>query len=155
MAGMPLVGTLCVGLYAAYLGAKNWSQAITAAEQQAVVERLLNGLLAKRNATQRNAADRIDAAPVRRAFPRQWKLDLQQPLRGRVIFIRRTNDKGEVELRGHKVHVDSNWVHRLVRAEVDLTAEQIRIFALRRREPVQQPQLKAVAYQTPRRRFIE
>lgn len=100
-------------------------------------------------------ADRIDAAPPRRPFPHNWKLDLQQPLRGRVIFIRRTDDKGSIELLGRTTPVNPNWVHRLVRAEVDLSAGQIQIFALRRREPDKQPLLKTLAYKTPKRRFIE
>ncbi len=37
---------------------------------------------------------------------------------GTLIYIRRTNDSGNVDLLGHCFEVDLHWVHRLVRAEV-------------------------------------
>jgi hypothetical protein len=58
-------------------------------------------------------------------------------------------------LLGHRFEVDPLWPHRLVRAEVDLDANRIRFFALRRREPNHQPQLREVSYTLPRRRFQE
>ena len=84
------------------------------------------------------------SAPARAAFPAAWELDLQRPLRGTVIFLRRTNEQGEVELLGRRFRVDPLWPRRLVRAEVDLTKQQIRFYRLRRREPSQQPLIKTV-----------
>jgi transposase len=101
------------------------------------------------------AAARIEAAPARRPFPEVWALDLQAAPRGRIIYLRRTGATGGVELLGRHFEVDATWPHRLVRAEVDLDAGQIRFYALRRRDPAHQPLLREVAYKLPRRRFQE
>ena len=98
---------------------------------------------------------RIEAAPRRRLFPRSWKLNLQAQLIGCIIYLRRTDAHGRVSLLGHSVMVDRSWPHRLVRAHVDLTAHQIRFYALRRREPNWHPLLKTVAYHFPERKFID
>lgn len=75
---------------------------------------------------------RIEAAPRRRLFARSWKLNLQARLMGCIIYLRRTDAHGWVSLLGHTFMVDRSWPHHLVRAHVDLTAQQIRFFALRR-----------------------
>jgi hypothetical protein len=103
---------------------------------------------------QRTAARRA-AAPPRRAFPAGWELDLGRPLGGRVIYLRRTDDAGVVTLLGHRWAVSGTWCHRLVRAEVDLGRGRVRFYALRRREPKQQPLLLTVPYQVPTKRFQE
>lgn len=91
-------------------------------------------------------AARIDAAPTRRPFPAPWRLDLRAPLRGRILYLRRTDDQGRVEVLGHRFLVTPQWPHRLVRAEVDLDAGVIRCFALRRRDPTYQPLLKEIPH---------
>jgi len=101
---------------------------------------------------QRTAA-RIEGAPLRRPFPVRFTFELQSSLRGRVVFIRRTNDNGAVELLGHQFTTSRHWPHRLVRAEVDLDAQAIHFHALRRRDPEDQPLLRTVKYQPPARRF--
>jgi transposase-like protein len=103
---------------------------------------------------QRRAA-RIEAAPERRPFPAKWKMNLQAHPEGRVIFLRRTTGTGEAQLLGRAFLVDPLWQHRLVRAEVDLKAGQIRFYALRRQAPSEQPLRKETAYELPRRRFVE
>lgn len=100
------------------------------------------------------SAARIEAAPARRPFPSDWTQDLQM-LRGRVIFLRRTDAKGRASLLGHTFDVDGKWAGRLVRAEVDLDGKRIRFHALRRREPSWQPMLKTHRYQPPTWRFTE
>jgi len=105
-------------------------------------------------ARQKHAA-RIEAAPSRRASPKRWRLNLQKHPQGTLIYIRRTNDRGRVNLLGHQFLVDCNWVHRLVRAEVDLKAGKINFYALRRREPTEQPLLKTTHYELPRKPFKE
>lgn len=99
-------------------------------------------------------AGRIEAAP-RRAFPAQWRLDLQAPLRSTIIFLRRTSEQGTATLLGRRFDVDLSWSHRLVRCEVDLDAHRIRFSALRRRDPMHQPLLRELEYTIPARRFIE
>jgi transposase len=106
-------------------------------------------------AARSRAAARIESAPSRRPFPKRWRLNLQKHPQGKIIYLRRTNDKGRVNLLGHTFAVDPHWLHRLVRAEVDLYANQLRIFALRKREPTDQPLLKQIAYTLPRKRFKE
>jgi hypothetical protein len=100
-------------------------------------------------------AQRIAGAPQRRGFPQPWELDLQVPLQGRVIYLRYTNEQGSVSLLGRSLLASPVWSHRLIRAEVDLTLGQIRIHALRRRQPDEQPLLSTHAYQPPQRRFTE
>jgi hypothetical protein len=106
-------------------------------------------------AYRRRAAARIEAAPLRRRFPTDWTLDLQAPVNGQIIFLRRSTEHGSVRLLGRSFTVDSLWCHRLVRCEVDLSAEQIQFYALRRRDPDSQPLLASVPYVPPRKPFHE
>lgn len=98
----------------------------------------------------KNAA-RGERAPSRRPFPKRWQFDAQAKVSGRIIFIRRSSDKGTVDLLGHRFEVAVHWVHRLIRCEGDIDAKEIRFYALRRREPKQQPLLRKVSYQLPSR----
>jgi len=43
---------------------------------------------------------------------------------GMVIYLRRTDEFGAIRVLGHRLEVDAQWVHRLVRAEVDLEANK-------------------------------
>lgn len=104
-------------------------------------------------AARQQSALRRERAPHRKAFPKQWHLDLQKPLQGRVVFLRRTNDRGEVELLGHRYLVDKLWIHRLVRAEVNLTQGSIRFYRLRRRQPEQQTLATTIKYNIPKKPF--
>jgi transposase len=106
-------------------------------------------------AVRQRSAPRRDSAPARMAFPADWELDLQRPLQGMVIFLRRTTEQGEAEVLGRRYPVDPLWPHRLVRAEVDLTRGRIRFYRLRRREPKQQPLLKTITYKPPSKAFHE
>jgi hypothetical protein len=104
-------------------------------------------------AARARAASRIEGAPPRRPVPVDWKLDLQAPLRGRIIYLRRTNDKGYASLLGHSLVVTPDWCHRLVRAEVELEGGTIRFYALRRKEPTWQPLIREITHRLPQRRF--
>jgi len=130
--------------------AKVWSR-FTHASRRALQFRSARFVTAAR----RRAAARIENAPPRRAFPDDWRLDLQAPLQGCVVFLRRTDAKGQASVLGHLFPVNANWPHRLVRAEVNLTRERIRFYALRRRDPSYQPLLREVHYDFPKRRFHE
>src|SRR5918999_4265439 len=103
------------------------------------------------DASHARSAARIEAAPQRQELPAKWKFDPKKKVDGRLIYIRRTNDKGEVSVLGHQFGVDERWVHRLVRSEVDIDVRVIRFYALRRSVPDQQPMLRKVAYQLPLR----
>src|SRR3954447_19192080 len=106
-------------------------------------------------ALRRHRADRIEAAPPRGAFPEHWRLNLQARLKGRMVFLRRTDAEGRAEVLGRGFDVDRHWAHRLVRAEVDLDAGVIRFYRLRRREPGDQPLLKEVVHRIPSKPFHE
>ncbi len=104
-------------------------------------------------ASRRSRWARIEAAPRRLPFPADWELDLDAPLQGRAIYLRRTDEQGYVDLLGHRLHVAVNWPRRLVRAEVNLNQGTVSFYALRRREPDTQPLLLRVPYQVPQRSF--
>ena len=80
-------------------------------------------------------AVRIEEAPLRRTCPADWRANLQQPLKGTVIFVRVTSDTGSATVLGHTFAWSSLRCHRLVRAEVNLTRHEIRFPALRRKDP--------------------
>jgi hypothetical protein len=88
-------------------------------------------------------AARIDSAPLRWPSPLTPARQLTQPT---VIFVRRTNERGQVRLLDRTVAVDRHWPHRLVRCELDVLQGQLQLFALRRRQPDWQPLLAAVPY---------
>lgn len=106
-------------------------------------------------ACHRRSAVRIEAAPPRRPFPEQWRLNLAARPHGRIVFLRRTTDQGHVHLLGHTFEVDALWPHRLIRCEVDLEGETIRFYALRRRDPLWQPLLSEVPYRLPGKQLKE
>lgn len=95
-------------------------------------------------------AVRIEAAPGRRSFPAEVP-NLGRPPVGRLVFLRRTNPAGSVEILKRRYPVSPLWLHRLVRAELDLDARNVRFFALRRREPADQPLLSEVPFEPPER----
>lgn len=101
------------------------------------------------------SATRIEAAPPRRTFPARWRLDLQAQPRGRIVYLRRTCEGGSVEVLGHKFLVDRSWLHRLVRAEVDLVADQITFYGIRRRDPSQHIFIRKVEHKIPHKPFQE
>ncbi len=94
-----------------------------------------------------------EAAPRRRPMPKGFKLNLHAPLRGLIIFIRRTDETGHVHLLGQRFAVSPNWPHRLVRCEVDFDHHCIRCFGLRRSAPSEQPLLATIPYHRPDQPF--
>jgi hypothetical protein len=100
---------------------------------------------------------RIDAAPPRRPFPKNWSMAqaLRKALAGQVVFLRRSDTGGQVSVLGRKYPVDPSWPGRLVRVEVDLQAEQIRFYALRRRQPDDHRLLRTTPYTPPSKPFSE
>jgi putative transposase len=95
---------------------------------------------------------RFEHTPARRPFPTNWKIDFNTYPQGKIIYIRRTNDQGNITILGRQFSIDPNWVHRLVRCEVELDDHIINIFRLRRRDPKDQPLLKTIEYHLPKRR---
>jgi putative transposase len=106
-------------------------------------------------ALRRHRAERIESAPRRRAFPERWRLNLQARPRGRIVYLRRTGATGAAQVLGRVFEVDPHWRNRLVRVEVDLDEDKIRIYRLRRREPKDQPLLKELHHHIKTGRFLE
>lgn len=98
-------------------------------------------------------AARREAAPNRRRFPKGFKLNLNTPLKGTMIYLRRSDDRGNVPLLAQTFPVAEHWGHRLVRCEVDFTHQRIRFYAMRRRDPHHQPLLREVSYLRPNKPF--
>lgn len=101
------------------------------------------------------SAVRIEAAPHRRPFPKQWRQNLQEKLQGTLVFIRRTTERGTVSVLGREYEVSAQWSRRLVRVELHLTDKRVRIYRLRRADPSTQPLLKTHPYQPPQKPFNE
>ena len=99
------------------------------------------------------SATRRDQAPPRRPFPQGFEFDPNAPLTGTLIFLRRTDDAGGAHLLGRHFPVAPQWPHRLVRCEVDLSTHQIRFYALRRKDPADQPLLNKVSYHREHKSF--
>ena len=104
-------------------------------------------------ALRQQRAARLEAAPERRAFPADWKLDLKKRPHGRLVYLRRSSGLSEVTLLGRTWPLGLVWPNRLVRCEVHLATDKIRFFTLRRKEPTSQPQILEVAYRLPARGF--
>ena len=96
---------------------------------------------------------RRERAPKRRPMPHNFSLDLNAKLEGTMIFLRRTDERGHAHLLGQDFDVYARWAHRLVRCEVDFTHQRIRFYALRRRDPADQPLLHEIPYQRKHKRF--
>lgn len=94
-----------------------------------------------------------EGAPQRRPMPKHFKLNLRAPLRGLMIFIRRTDDTGHAHMLGQRFSVSPDWPRRLVRCEVDFEHHRIRCFGLRRRAPTEQPLLAVIDYHRPDKPF--
>lgn len=99
-------------------------------------------------------APRREAAPSRRPIPRGFRLNLDAPLKGTMIFLRRSDERGAVHLLGKSFIADKHWVHRLVRCEVDFTRRRMRFYALRRRDPHDQPLLCTMPYRRSDKPFL-
>ena len=94
-----------------------------------------------------------DVAPTRSKVPGDFAPDFQRALSGKVIYLRRTNAAGSVQVQGHTFQTDKHWINRLVRCELLLDRGKVEFYALRRREPERQPLLRTACYEAPPRRF--
>jgi hypothetical protein len=96
---------------------------------------------------------RRDHAPSRRVFPRRFKLELKAEPKGTIIFLRRSDEAAQLSMLGNNFALPAHWSHRLTRCEVDLNKHQVRFYALRRRNPSDQPLLAKVAYHRKHKPF--
>ena len=100
-------------------------------------------------AVQRKHRQRQESAPFRRPFPEGWEAPTMLPRKGKIVFLRRTIQHGEVMLLGHTTIVAPHWCNRLVRCEVDLAHDSVCVYGLRRIEPEKQQLLKEWKYRMP------
>ena len=101
------------------------------------------------SAVRQKRRHRQEASPVRRAFPADWAQPTQLHRKGQILFLRRTSGQGCVELLGREYPVDVHWCNRLVRCEVDLSTDHIRVYGLRRQAPEEQRLLNEWPYRLP------
>jgi hypothetical protein len=104
-------------------------------------------------AAHERSASRIQDAPTRRPFPKTWRLDLRQPLSGKVVYLRRTTETGAVHFLGRTFRVDPLWPHRLVRCDIHLDQHRISFYRLRRAEPHLHTLIKTTTYHPPSKPF--
>jgi hypothetical protein len=104
-------------------------------------------------ASRQRSAARIEDAPPRRTLPAAWRFDRREPVRGRLIWLRRTSDAGSVTVLNRPYPVDPYWSHRLVRVELDIDARSLSIYAIRRRAPDDHRLIAQLEYAPPARWF--
>jgi transposase-like protein len=102
-------------------------------------------------ALRKRHAQRIDSAPDRPPFPNAWWGFEHTPVKGCIVYVRRTDEHGAVTVLGRTYQIADHWCHRLLRCEVDISHQQIRCYALRRSAWNAQPLLRQVNYQLPGR----
>jgi transposase-like protein len=105
------------------------------------------------NAHRARNVRRREQAPNRRPFPKRFKLNLRAEPKGTMIFLRRSDEAAKVKVLGNSFTLPAHWPHRLTRCEVDLNAHRIAFFALRRRDPTDQPLLAQVTYHRKHKPF--
>lgn len=97
-------------------------------------------------ASRKRLALRIEGAPPRVPFPEGWTPKERYPLCGKVVFVRRADERGRIGLLGRTFETEPNRPHRLVRAEVLYDEDPIDLYALRRAESHHQPLIRRLAY---------
>jgi hypothetical protein len=130
-----------------------WQARVWARFQHPDLEHLRDRSSRHVTALRQHRLARVEAAPARRPFPKNWKLKLKTRPKGRVVYVRRTNATGEVNVLGRDWAVSAVWPNRLVRCELDLDRDKLAFFTLRRREPDSQPKSLEVDYRLPNRGF--
>jgi len=130
-----------------------WQARVWARFQHPDLEHLRDRSSRHVTALRRHRADRTEAAPARRPFPEKWELKLKTRPRGRVVYVRRTNAAGGVNVLGRDWTVSAAWPNRLIRCEVDLDCDKIAFFTLRRKDPASQPKILEVEDRLPNRGF--
>lgn len=118
----------------------------------ATIDELEAGSTAYVGACAARGAVRIEAAPSRRLLPAGAIAEPPSGPTGQLVYLRRTNEHGEARFLGQTFQVARSWPYRLVRVELHLAAGITRFYALRRREPLDQPLLREIEYSPPWRR---
>lgn len=126
-----------------------WQSKLWHRREWTSLEHLQQGSDVYVDALLRRRAARIQSAPPRDAFPDDWVPDAD--LHGHIVYLRRADESGRISLLGHVFDVSPVWSHRLVRADVDLDLDEIRIHGLSPRSPNDQPHIATVSHHVPRK----
>lgn len=126
-----------------------WQQRVWQRFHMTSLEELIGYSTRYVEAVRQKQRQRQEAAPSRRPFPADWREPAHLERTGCLLFLRRTSGQGQIELLGHSFLVSEHWLNRLVRREVDLSADVIRVYGLRRQEPDQQRLLGEWKYHLP------
>jgi hypothetical protein len=105
-------------------------------------------------ASRQRKAARIESAPERRPFPKSWQRNDHAKVKGTLIYIRRSDGRGSVEVLGRRYEVSPHWKHRLVRCDIVIDQKEILFYGLRRSDPKNQPLLRRIPYELPPR-YVE
>ena len=106
-------------------------------------------------ASRKKRVVRIEGSPIRHPFPSDWvdPTDWTKPLpinrAGKIIFLRRSDGNGDMEVLVNSHHVSDHWPNRLVRCEIDIANDKIQFYGLRRQAPTVQNLLKEVEFHLP------
>jgi hypothetical protein len=132
-------------------GIQNAIEGFNARWQQKVWSRFEHRSLAdlrKRSGAYVTAANgknthRQDAAPARSRFPTGFDEAalICPPHKGRLVFLRRADESGAVRVLGRSFKTRPSRANKLVRAELVLEDDVVRLYGLRRTDPADQPLL--------------
>jgi hypothetical protein len=78
-----------------------------------------------------------------------WCPPGREPRIHRIVLLRRLNCSGALLLCAQHLPVTAAWANRLVRCEVNVQRQSVRIYGLRRRDPFHQPFLTQLPLQLP------
>jgi hypothetical protein len=144
-------GCLCLGVTPVFTppretGFQGKIEAFNRRWQQAVWRRFrFASYIALQRATQRFImAYRQKHAPSADIASRRPSVPLaaaRKPVSHRIIFLRRATDHSYVELLHQRIALPVAWPRRLVRCEIDVRAQRVQCYGLRRRAPHEQPLL--------------
>lgn len=74
-----------------------------------------------------------------RSIRRSWRPPASDPQALPVILLRKLDESGALQLCAQRWRISSAWAGRLVRCEIDVPAQRLSIYALRRADSAHQP----------------
>lgn len=83
------------------------------------------------------------------AVRRPWCPPALEPKVHRIVLLRRLDSAGALLLCAQPLRVSTAWANRLVRCEVNVLRQSVRIYGLRRRDPLQHPFLVQLPLHLP------
>lgn len=104
--------------------------------------RSMRGLTRRSNAFVRAYHHReIQRRPLMQSLRKAWINPLHEPIESTLILLRRLDENGALKLFAQSTKVDPDWAHRLVRCEVNVIKQTVKIYRISRSDPHYQPAL--------------